>query len=193
LATCTASYLYVAYFPTAPLPAVQETAETEDGPPPEVFSKYVCHSLDFGNEHPGQVAEPAGLALVPLPPAEFPLRDSLPSGVVEEGKLSCLQLEGVLYACQRHRVILPNGSRAGFFLGDGAGVGKGRQISGVILDSWARGRRQHVWLSTSRDLKLDADRDLSDLGMHGIKVRTRSHLPVRTSWNLVPPTRCAAP
>ena len=72
----------------------------EDGPPPEVFSKYVCHSLDFGREHPGEVAEPAGLALVPLPAPEFPIRDSLPPGVVEEGKLSCLQLEGVLYACQ---------------------------------------------------------------------------------------------
>ena len=25
-------------------------------------------------------------------------------------------------------MILPNGSRAGFFIGDGAGVGKGRQV-----------------------------------------------------------------
>ena len=30
---------------------------------------------------------------------------------------------------------------AGFFIGDGAGVGKGRQISGIILDNYARGRR----------------------------------------------------
>lgn len=38
---------------------------------------------------------------------------------------------------------------AGFFIGDGAGVGKGRQIAGIILDSYARGRRRAVWLSTS--------------------------------------------
>ena len=38
---------------------------------------------------------------------------------------------------------------AGFFIGDGAGVGKGRQIAGIIMDNFARGRRQAVWLSTS--------------------------------------------
>jgi len=38
---------------------------------------------------------------------------------------------------------------AGFFIGDGAGVGKGRQIAGIILDNYARGRRRAVWLSTS--------------------------------------------
>jgi hypothetical protein len=55
---------------------------------------------------------------------------------------------------------------AGFFIGDGAGVGKGRQVSGIILDNFARGRRQHVWLSTSTDLVKDAERDLRDLGVH---------------------------
>ena len=54
--------------------------------------------------------------------------------------------------------------------GDGAGVGKGRQVSGIILDSYARGRRQHVWVSTSTDLVKDAERDLRDLGVH-IKAR----------------------
>ena len=77
-----------------------------------------------------------------------------------------MQLEGVQYACQRHQVILSGGTRAGFFLGDGAGVGKGRQISGMIADNLARGRPQHVWLSTSSDLRLDAQRDLNDLGLH---------------------------
>jgi hypothetical protein len=43
-----------------------------------------------------------------------------------------LQLEGVLYACTKHLEVMHNGSRAGFFIGDGAGVGKGRQICGII-------------------------------------------------------------
>jgi len=30
--------------------------------------------------------------------------------------------------CQRHQMILENGQRAGFFIGDAAGVGKGRQV-----------------------------------------------------------------
>jgi hypothetical protein len=42
-------------------------------------------------------------------------------------------------------------SVACIYPGDGAGVGKGRQISGVILDSYVRGRRcagQLSWLVT---------------------------------------------
>lgn len=54
--------------------------------------------------------------------------------------------------------------------GDGAGVGKGRQISGIILDNYVRGRRKSVWVSTSTDLYADAVRDLRDLGSH-IEVR----------------------
>ncbi|CAN0505883.1 unnamed protein product, partial [Laminaria digitata] len=42
--------------------------------------------------------------------------------VVRSGKLSSLQLEAVAYACQAHETRLPDGSRAGFFIGDGAGV-----------------------------------------------------------------------
>ena len=55
---------------------------------------------------------------------------------------------------------------AGFFIGDGAGVGKGRQIAGIILDNYARGRRRSIWLSTSSDLHYDAERDLKALGLH---------------------------
>lgn len=40
------------------------------------------------------------------------------------------------------------------------------QIAGIILDSWARGRKKHVWFSISNDLKLDAQRDLKDVGCH---------------------------
>ncbi len=75
-------------------------------------------------------------------------------------------MEGVTFACQAHLRILPDGRRAGFFLGDGAGVGKGRQISAIILDNVGRGRGHHMWVSTSSDLRLDAERDLRDVGCH---------------------------
>jgi hypothetical protein len=39
-----------------------------------------------------------------------------------------LQLETISYACQRHETLLASGQRAGFFLGDGVGLGKGRQV-----------------------------------------------------------------
>ena len=83
--------------------------------------------------------------------------------------LSCLQIETIVYACQvshlvfifvevyiyalhlltifvllwqRHLHHLPNGPRAGFFIGDGAGVGKGRTIAGLIWENWQQGRHK---------------------------------------------------
>ena len=64
--------------------------------------------------------------------------------------------------------------RAGFFLGDGAGIGKGRQIAAVIRDSYSRSinvggvkrRRRHLWLSVSRELVEDAKRDMEDIGCY---------------------------
>jgi hypothetical protein len=38
--------------------------------------------------------------------------------------------------------------------------------AGIIIDSYARGRRKAVWVSTSTDLYADAVRDLRDLGAH---------------------------
>ncbi|KAL4859390.1 Protein strawberry notch 1 [Chlorella vulgaris] len=133
----------------------------------EIFAQYECRSAAaaYGHPHPGDIAEPASLSAIPLPPSDYPLWDAL-GGVAAGGKLSQLQLEGVLYACTKHLTWLPSGERCGFFIGDGAGVGKGRQISGIILDNYVRGRRKSVWLSTSTDLYADAVRDLRDLGSH---------------------------
>lgn len=75
-----------------------------------------------------------------------------------------MQLEGTIHAATKHLSWLPSGERAGFFIGDGAGTGKGRQIASVILDSYLRGRVKSVWISTSTDLYADATRDLRDLG-----------------------------
>ena len=43
-------------------------------------------------------------------------------------------------ACARHEHFLPNGQRAGFFLGDGPGVGKGRQIAALVTENLLRKR-----------------------------------------------------
>ena len=42
--------------------------------------------------------------------------------------------------------------RAGFLLGDGAGMGKGRTLAGFVVENIARGRNKHVWVSVSSDL-----------------------------------------
>ena len=91
----------------------------------EIFLSYRCHSLgDITNykKHPGNVVEVASLGAQILPPTNYPLKEALPQDIIQHGKLSDLQLEGILHACQRHQIILSDGSRAGFYLGDAAGV-----------------------------------------------------------------------
>ena len=39
------------------------------------------------------------------------------------GRISALQFQAVRLACQKHETFLPDGSRAGFFLGDGESLG----------------------------------------------------------------------
>ena len=54
--------------------------------------------------------------------------------------------------------------RYGWMLGDGTGAGKGRQVAGILLDNWLRGRRRALWLSQSDKLVEDARRDWLSLG-----------------------------
>lgn len=49
----------------------------------------------------------------------------LPQHVIEERKLSSLQLESVVYACQQHMNILADNTRAGFLVGKVVCVYKG--------------------------------------------------------------------
>lgn len=74
----------------------------------------------------------------------------------------------------RRRVVAADGgqgARAGFCLGDGAGVGKGRQIAAVITEQWRRGVRRILWMSVSNDLRHDARRDLNDICSSESQVR----------------------
>lgn len=113
-------------------------------------------------KHPGKLVESAALAAVDPPPATY--APHLPKKVVSEGLLSDAQLESVVYAGQAHEQFLPGGERRGFFLGDGPGVGKGRQLAGIILDNWQQGRKKAVWLSETQNLVNSAVRDWEALG-----------------------------
>ena len=55
--------------------------------------------------------------------------------------------------------------RKGYVIGDGTGIGKGRQIAAIIGDNWFQGRTRSVWVSCSRSLLQDAIRDFQDLGL----------------------------
>jgi predicted RNA methylase len=133
--------------------------------------------------HPSTLSESVAMAAIKPPmPAHQPL---LPTHVITDGILSEAQLETVIYAGEAHSVILPQRFtftedvgreiitktdddgfrlRQGYFLGDGTGAGKGRQVAGILLDNWHHGRRKALWLSKSDKLVEDAKRDWMAVG-----------------------------
>lgn len=152
-----------------------EREEDEGGPAGETFTDYRPSKLSIGPPHPDPIVETSSLSAVqpPEPTYELKIKDEL-----EDSKtLSCLQIETLVYACQRHLQHLQNGTRAGFFIGDGAGVGKGRTVAGLIWENWQHGRRKAIWVSIGSDLKFDARRDLDDVGATCVDVQALNKLP----------------
>jgi len=76
----------------------------------------------------------------------------------------------------KHADFLPNNHRCGFLIGDGAGVGKGRTIAGIIYENYLLGRKKALWLSVSNDLKYDAERDFADIGAGRVQVHSLNKL-----------------
>lgn len=137
-----------------------ETTEFSDS----VFSDYTPQRLTIAGaqQHPGKLVQSAAMSAVEPPAPNY--SPVLPNNLIQEGLLSIAQLEAVVYAGQAHSEKLPNGSRKGFFIGDGTGVGKGREISGIILDNMLQGRNKAVWVSFNEGLIEDAKRDFAGIG-----------------------------
>ena len=108
--------------------------------------------FDAAGEHPTALVESVAMGSIPAPvPAHIP---HLPERTVSERMLSSSQLETVIYAGHAWSQMLPGrfkpdkegvgltlnedgrSYRKGFFLGDGTGAGKGRQVAACVLDSW---------------------------------------------------------
>nr|XP_049699235.1 protein strawberry notch isoform X1 [Helicoverpa armigera] len=146
----------------------EEEVDDEEMGVAETYADYMPSKLKLGRKHPDPVVETASLSSVE--PVDVTYKVSLPDETVRTGLLSALQLEAVVYASQAHEHLLPDGTRAGFLIGDGAGVGKGRTIAGIIFENYIKGRKRAIWVSVSNDLKYDAERDLRDIGAGKIEV-----------------------
>lgn len=136
------------------------TAENPDS----TYAAYVPRKVHIkgARPHPAKLVESAAMAAVEPPDPTY--TPALPERIAKDGILSDAQLENVVYAGQAHSQLLADGRRKGFFIGDGTGVGKGRQIAGIIMDNFLQGRKKAVWISEKASLLEDARRDWKDLG-----------------------------
>jgi hypothetical protein len=173
--------------------AQDAAAEEESFGEVSTWSDYHLQPGIGGLRHPDVIQQTSALSSVKLPPVWY--RHCLPRELVECGWISAPQLETLTYACQSHETLLPNGRvRQGLLLGDGAGVGKGRQLAALIVENFLRGRKKAVWVSVSNDLALDAARDLYDLGLlEQVHRRPRADAPAPTPPRRRPRADAPAP
>lgn len=102
------------------------------------------------------------MATVPLPKITY--RPALPQALIDRGGVSAVQLEGIALVGQQNEIILPNGSRSSALIGDGTGVGKGRESAGILYDNYLQGRKRLVWVSEKWDLMQAAMADFDGMG-----------------------------
>uniref|UniRef100_A0A452H561 Protein strawberry notch homolog 1 n=1 Tax=Gopherus agassizii TaxID=38772 RepID=A0A452H561_9SAUR len=153
------------YSPTMKVPVIKEEEEPEEEDEEEMghaetYAEYMPIKLKIGLRHPDPVVETSSLSSVT--PPEVWYQTSISEESIDNGWLSALQLEAITYAAQ-HGLFCPC---------DGAGVGKGRTIAGIIYENYLLGRKRAVWFSVSNDLKYDAERDLRDIGAKNILVHS---------------------
>jgi predicted RNA methylase len=204
--------------PASDVAAVELAYETVAWTPAEggriteaLYEEYVLQSIRIpgSQPHPTKLVQSAAMASVAPPIPSY--RPHLPTDVIANGLLSDAQLESVIYAGEAHSQFLAGSwtvdetydlvcaarddadnavqFRRGWFLGDGTGAGKGRQVAGILLDNWLKGRRCAVWISKSDKLIEDAQRDWSALGMERLLVtplsRFRQGTPIRLEQSIL--------
>ncbi|WP_432769514.1 MAG: DEAD/DEAH box helicase family protein [Sphingopyxis sp.] len=200
-----------------PSPAPELGYETCEWAAPEgqlaeaIYEPYALQSLTIpsAKPHPTALVQSAAMASVAPPRPSY--RPHLPEHLIRNGILSDAQLESVIYAGEAHAGHLSGAwtvdetwdmvtaasednenavrFRRGWFLGDGTGAGKGRQVAGIILDNMLKGRKRAVWLSISDRLLEDAQRDWSALGQERLLVtplsRYRQGNPIKLAEGIL--------
>jgi hypothetical protein len=184
--------------------SVELSYETIDWAPDErarltdaIYEHYGLQTIRISGSqaHPTKLVQSTAMASVAPPKPSY--RPTLPGDILTS--LSDAQLETVILAGEAHSGFLAGSwsvdatfdivkaapedaegavrFRRGFFIGDGTGVGKGRESASIVLDNWLQGHRKAVWISKSDKLLEDAQRDWSALGMERLLVTPLSRFP----------------
>jgi hypothetical protein len=176
-----------------------------------LYEPYPLQSIRIpeSQPHPTRLVQSAAMASIAPPKPRY--RPHLPANIVSDGLLSDAQIESVIYAGEAHSSYLagswtldetydvvsaaPDDAenvvcfRRGWMLGDGTGAGKGRQVAGIILDNWLKGRSRAVWITKSDTLIEDAQRDWSALRQERLLVtplaRFRQGTPIRLEQGIL--------
>ena len=176
----------LAFLATAAPLAYEACPWSGEGHDVGLYQTYTLGRLKLAKStpHPSLLVESGPMASVAAPEPSY--RPVLPAAISADGLASDAQLETVIYAGEAHSQLLPGSwiagesphllhfakddvagafrLRKGFFLGDGTGCGKGRQIAAVIADNMCQGRERAVWLSKNDPLLEDARRDWTSIG-----------------------------
>ncbi len=154
-------------------------------------------AIPCASAHPTALVE--SIAMRRSPRRARSMSPTLPQTVVDAKTLSDAQLETLIYAGDAFERDIPGlfkpveeglsiapsedgrAYRTGFFLGDGTGAGKGRQVAAIILDQWLRGCRKHIWISKTETLLEDARRDWTAVGGLALDIQHLNQWKLGTS------------
>ena len=174
----------------APKAKPTASAKRKAGNDDNVYAEYIPPKTPVrgAQKHPAKLVESAAMAAVDAPSATY--KPNIPKELISSGALSDVQLTNIVYAGQAHSQMLPNRNiRKGYFIGDGTGVGKGRQLAGIILDNFRQGRTKALWISQRQNLYSDAKRDWKAMGMDPDEVYTtkkiKASVPIKADRGIV--------
>ncbi len=147
--------------------------------------------IDGVAPHPDDLVESIAMASIPPPaPTHRPLLQRRAVAALSDAQLETVILAGDAFSRDLPGRFLPNAAgdrleenaaghiyRTGFFIGDGTGVGKGREVAACIRDRWNQGHRKAIWISRGTALLEDARRDHAALGGIPIDIQPIDNFP----------------
>ncbi|HEX7782746.1 MAG TPA: strawberry notch family protein [Sphingobium sp.] len=163
------------------------------GPPVGLYSPWRLARImiDGAKPHPDDLVESIAMASIPPPaPTHRPLLQHRAVAALSDAQLETVILAGDAFSRDLSGRFLPNAAgdrleenaagniyRTGFFIGDGTGVGKGREVVACIRDRWNQGHRKAIWISRGTALLEDARRDHVALGGLCIDIQPIDNFP----------------